>query len=156
MDFYDYLQVKNKVLKIQASNDKILSIAETNSKRSPNPNTLIKKVKSNLDNYLQTGIIQNSSLYNLCDINILTPFQKKLSQVIIQIPPGETMTYKNLSITMENSPHYARAIGQALNKNPFLLIIPCQRITSSSDLGGYVLGQEVKKYLLNIENHIQS
>jgi len=57
---------------------------------------------------------------------------------------------------MENSPHYARAIGQALNKNPFLLIIPCQRITSSSDLGGYVLGQEVKKYLLNIENHIQS
>ena len=49
-------------------------------------------------------------------------------------------------------PKAARAVGQALNKNPYTIIIPCHRvIRSNGSLGGYSLGLELKKKLLKRE-----
>ena len=45
-----------------------------------------------------------------------------------------------------------RAVGQANNKNPILLIIPCHRVIhKSGDISGFACGVEVKRYLLELE-----
>ena len=50
------------------------------------------------------------------------------------------------------NPKSYRAVGNANNKNPISIIIPCHRIISNSgNLSGYGGGVEIKKYLLNFE-----
>ena len=50
------------------------------------------------------------------------------------------------------NPKSYRAVGNANNKNPISIIIPCHRIISNSGkLSGYGGGVEIKKYLLNFE-----
>jgi len=58
-------------------------------------------------------------------------------------------TYKELAEKLNVHP---RKVGRILNKNPFLILIPCHRvIKSNGEIGGYVLGVEVKKKLLDCE-----
>ena len=47
----------------------------------------------------------------------------------------------------------ARAVGQALAKNPLPVVIPCHRvICSDGNLGGFSDGLEMKKLLLKLEH----
>ena len=51
-----------------------------------------------------------------------------------------------------DKPRAARAVGQALGKNPLPIIIPCHRVlTSDGNLGGFTGGVEIKQRLLNLE-----
>lgn len=70
---------------------------------------------------------------------------------IASIPYGETLTYGQLAHRIGSS---ARAVGQACQRNPFPLIIPCHRVTSSGSArehysGG--AGPETKAWLLDFE-----
>ncbi|AAV61129.1 methylguanine-DNA methyltransferase, truncated [Streptococcus thermophilus LMG 18311] len=48
------------------------------------------------------------------------------------------------------NPH--RAVGTAVNKNPWLILIPCHRVLpSSGHLGNYAVGEDVKCFLLRLE-----
>ena len=52
-----------------------------------------------------------------------------------------------------NKPGAARAVGQALGRNPLPIIIPCHRvIRGDGSLGGFSDGLEVKERLLHLEN----
>jgi len=84
------------------------------------------------------------------DINH-TPFQMKAWKTIRDIPFGETMTYGEVAATT-GCPRGARAIGQAMHRNPLPMIFPCHRVVASDGLGGFGGGLELKKYLLNREN----
>lgn len=81
-----------------------------------------------------------------------TPFEKRVWQVACSIPYGETRTYKQVACALGISKG-AQAVGNALNKNPLLLIIPCHRVVSSKthDLGGYQAGVEIKQRLISLE-----
>lgn len=80
-----------------------------------------------------------------------TAFQQKVWKEIAQIPCGETKTYKEIAKAI-GSPHAYRAVGQACNKNPIPIVIPCHRVVSSDgSLGGYSRGIEAKKLLLDME-----
>lgn len=79
-----------------------------------------------------------------------TPFQQKVWRTISQIPFATTVTYGEIAAALGN-PHLARAVGQACNRNPLPLIIPCHRVVSSSGLGGFAGGTKVKKTLLAYE-----
>jgi len=58
-------------------------------------------------------------------------------------------TYKELAEKLNVHP---RKVGKILNKNPFLILIPCHRVVKSNgEIGGYVLGVEIKKKLLDCE-----
>ncbi|EGD50224.1 methylated-DNA/protein-cysteine methyltransferase, partial [Thermoanaerobacter ethanolicus JW 200] len=49
-------------------------------------------------------------------------------------------------------PKAARAVGQALNKNPIPIIIPCHRVIGKDgNLTGFGGGIEIKKFLLSLE-----
>ena len=85
------------------------------------------------------------------DISTGTPFQQKVWQALRQIPYGQTISYAQLALQVDN-PKGFRAVANANGKNPISLIIPCHRvITSDGKLGGYTGGIEIKQTLLDIE-----
>lgn len=80
-----------------------------------------------------------------------TPFQKKVWDALGRIPHGETRSYKEVAESM-NAVKAVRAIGNANNKNPLPILIPCHRVIGSNgSLVGYGGGLKRKQYLLDIE-----
>lgn len=80
-----------------------------------------------------------------------TEFQLKVWSELQNIPYGKTASYKEIAINT-GSPKAARAVGNANNKNPILIIVPCHRvIKSSGDIGDYAFGSSMKRYLLELE-----
>lgn len=69
-----------------------------------------------------------------------------------KIPAGKTASYQEIAQRLGN-PQGARAVGNACNRNPFPLVIPCHRvIKADGSLGGFAYGSEMKKMLLHLEN----
>ena len=79
-----------------------------------------------------------------------TPFQWAAMKAIADIPFGETRTYKEVA-AMAGKSKGARAIGQAMGRNPLPLIFPCHRVVAAAGLGGFGSGLDVKRYLLKHE-----
>jgi methylated-DNA-[protein]-cysteine S-methyltransferase len=80
-----------------------------------------------------------------------TEFQRRVWQRLEGVPFGQTITYKELADTIGKS-QAQRAIGQANNKNPIPIVIPCHRVIGKSgDLVGYAGGIDRKKLLLELE-----
>ena len=85
------------------------------------------------------------------DFSKATLFQRLVWEATRLIPYGETRSYGWVASQI-GKPHAARAVGQALNKNPFLIIIPCHRvIAGDGTLGGFGGGLEMKQALLKME-----
>jgi methylated-DNA-[protein]-cysteine S-methyltransferase len=85
------------------------------------------------------------------DLSSATPFQRAVWQATRQIPYGETRSYGWLAKKI-GKPGAARAVGQALSRNPLPIIIPCHRvIRSDGSLGGFSDGLEMKRRLLYLE-----
>lgn len=85
------------------------------------------------------------------DISIGAEFQRMVWRELLNIPYGETRSYKQVAEKI-GCPRASRAVGQANGRNPLPIIIPCHRvINSNGSLGGYSGGIEVKKRLLAIE-----
>lgn len=79
-----------------------------------------------------------------------TPYQRKVWLETRKIPYGKTQTYKSLAIKLNHRGY--RSIGQALSRNPLLIVIPCHRVLSSDgSIGGFTGGLELKKFLLRLE-----
>lgn len=77
-----------------------------------------------------------------------TDFQKRVWQLLLEIPYGETITYGELA-QEAGTPKAARAVGVAVGDNPFSIIVPCHRVIGKDkSLTGYGGGFDVKKYLL--------
>ncbi len=80
-----------------------------------------------------------------------TPFMQKVWSYLYQIPYGETRTYKDIAVRLGNEKSY-RAVGNANNKNPIPIFIPCHRVIGSDgSLIGYAYGLDVKRKLLELE-----
>ena len=85
-----------------------------------------------------------------------TKFQKKVWNHLKTIRKGSVKTYKQVAIAI-NRPKSARAVANAVGKNPFAPKIPCHRvIRSDGSLGGYSGkgGVKTKKLLLKKEGVI--
>ncbi|WP_246566237.1 methylated-DNA--[protein]-cysteine S-methyltransferase [Tissierella simiarum] len=80
-----------------------------------------------------------------------TSFQKKVWEELLNIPYGETRTYKYIAEKIGSAKGY-RAVGGALNKNPIAIIVPCHRVIGSNGkLVGFAGGVELKDQLLKLE-----
>jgi len=79
-----------------------------------------------------------------------TPYQRKVWLETRKIPYGKTQTYKFLAEKLNHRGY--RSIGQALSRNPLLIVIPCHRVLSSDgSIGGFTGGLKLKKFLLRLE-----
>lgn len=84
-----------------------------------------------------------------------TPFQQKVWQALFDtIPYGETKSYKDIAVAIGN-PKAVRAVGGAVNKNPFSIIVPCHRVIGANgQMVGYNGGLDKKEYLLAHEKQV--
>ncbi|MBR1907402.1 methylated-DNA--[bacterium] len=131
-------------IEITSENNNIISIIFTDKKISSSDNSNVTK---QFDEYFK-GKRKNF------DLKIKpkgTEFRQKVWRELTKIPYGQTKTYKEIAeaIGCKNA---QRAVGQACNKNPLAIVIPCHRILSKSNsLTGYAFGIDKKEYLLNLE-----
>ena len=81
-----------------------------------------------------------------------TDFQQSVWRILQDIPYGETRSYKQQAVVM-NNPKAIRAVASANGHNRVSIIIPCHRVIGSDGrLVGYGGGLHRKKWLLDFEN----
>lgn len=83
-------------------------------------------------------------------------FRKEVWEILLKIPYGKTMTYKEIAQILARqrglSSMSAQAVGGAVGHNPISLMIPCHRVVGTNgSLTGYAGGIEKKKALLELE-----
>ena len=86
-------------------------------------------------------------------LSSLPSFQRAVLLECARIPKGQTRTYSQIARAI-GKPHAARAVGNALAKNPLAPIIPCHRVVrSDGKLGGYSAkgGMDRKRMMLERE-----
>lgn len=87
------------------------------------------------------------------DLRPLTDFQRQVLLAAAEVPRGRIATYAQIAQRI-GRPRAARAVGQALGRNPVPIVIPCHRILASDGtLGGYSArdGIQTKMRLLRLE-----
>jgi methylated-DNA-[protein]-cysteine S-methyltransferase len=87
------------------------------------------------------------------DMDGIPPFHRRVYEVALTIRPGRTLTYGAVA-TRLGEPGSARAVGQALGHNPFVIVVPCHRVLAAGGrIGGFSAsgGRVTKLRLLNLE-----
>ncbi len=87
------------------------------------------------------------------DMGEVSPFYRRVYEAARKIPPGRTLSYGEIASQL-GSPGSARAVGQALGKNPFAIIVPCHRVLAAGGkMGGFSAngGVTTKRAMLSIE-----
>jgi methylated-DNA-[protein]-cysteine S-methyltransferase len=81
---------------------------------------------------------------------IKTNFEKEVILEVAKIPYGDVKTYKEIAKSMNSNAF--RAVGTAIGKNPFPILIPCHRvIRSDGKIGGFRGGTAMKVEILKNE-----
>ena len=88
---------------------------------------------------------------SLIDLEQCSEFQRRVLLAEHKIPRGWVSTYGRIARSL-GMPNAARAVGTALSRNPFPIIIPCHRaIRANGELGGFRGGLSMKRALLELE-----
>jgi len=82
---------------------------------------------------------------------MLTPFTVNVHNYLSRIPFGKTGTYGEIAALM-GKPGAARAVGGACGRNSVLIVVPCHRVVAANGYGGFGVGLNLKKRLLEFEN----
>ncbi|HYP77747.1 MAG TPA: methylated-DNA--[protein]-cysteine S-methyltransferase [Polyangiaceae bacterium] len=87
------------------------------------------------------------------DMTLVPAFHRRVYELARSIPPGKTLSYGEVASRI-GSPGGARAVGRALGKNPFAIVVPCHRVLAAGGKpGGFSAngGVETKLKMLRIE-----
>ena len=137
-------------IKISEKEGKIIGLVFSDSKKE---NEIEKETDYIRRTYLQLKEYLSGKRKSF-DIEIEmigTEFQKKVWKELLNIPYGETRSYKDIATAIENE-KACRAVGNANNKNPIAIIVPCHRVVGSNGcMTGYAGGIDIKEKLLKIE-----
>jgi len=80
----------------------------------------------------------------------MQPFNQRCYALLCQVPRGRVTTYKAIAEALGTKAY--RAVGNAMNRNPRPIEVPCHRVVSSDGrIGGYVEGAQRKFELLKSE-----
>lgn len=80
-----------------------------------------------------------------------TDFQRAVWEELRKINYGEIKTYSDIAKNI-GKPNACRAVGNANNKNPFMIVIPCHRVIGKNKKsGGYAFGVDIRDKLLELE-----
>ncbi len=111
------------------------------------PSEVLRQTKQQLDEYF-------AGCRRRFDIPLLpagTAFQQSVWKTLLEIPYGETRTYKDIALSV-NNPKGIRAVAQAIAANGIGIIIPCHRVIGANhSLTGFAGGLEAKQKLLELE-----
>jgi methylated-DNA-[protein]-cysteine S-methyltransferase len=105
-------------------------------------------VRRELDAYFARRLSRFSTRV---DWRLVSGFAIGVLRATARVPYGQVTTYRDVA-TAAGSPRGARAAGNALNRNPIPIIVPCHRVLhADGGLGGYAGGLERKEFLLRLE-----
>ena len=145
--YTDYFEKFGYIFEIVCDDFYLLKLKTTDKKGEIIPNALTDKVKKQLSQYF-------SGERKIFDIPVFfngTDFQSKVWNELLNIPYGETRSYFDIAKAIGNE-KASRAVGNANNKNPIWIIVPCHRVIGKNGkLAGYGGGIKLKEILLNIE-----
>lgn len=117
----------------------------------------VAAVAREFKNFFATGEPLVPLHWSLLDTSGVSEFSKKVYDAVLKIPHGETRTYSWVAYQIGN-PLATRAVGQALRRNPFPILVPCHRVVSDKSLGGFMgandpadLELRFKCWLLDLE-----
>lgn len=80
-----------------------------------------------------------------------TEFMLRVWKSLLNIPYGETRSYQEIAQSVGNI-KASRAVGQACNRNPIPIVIPCHRVIGTNgNLTGFGGGLDIKLHLLELE-----
>lgn len=114
------------------------------------PSEVLLRTKAQLDEYFAGG----RKSFDIPLLPVGTDFQKRVWQALLEIPFGETRTYKEIAMRV-NNPRGVRAVAQAIGANGISIFIPCHRVVGSDrSLTGFAGGLEAKRILLELESRI--
>lgn len=134
-------------LKINLIGGKIASVERTDEAPLKARDPVLKQLEQELARYFVGEEIDFSAELLLTG----TTFQKAVYDATRTIPYGEVRSYSDIARAI-GKPGASRAVGQALNKNRHLILVPCHRVVpKSGGIGGFKEGQEMKEYLLHLE-----
>ncbi|TMJ44366.1 MAG: methylated-DNA--[protein]-cysteine S-methyltransferase [Alphaproteobacteria bacterium] len=88
------------------------------------------------------------------DMDGVPEFHRRVYDAARTIPPGETLSYGDIARRV-GAPGAARAVGQALGRNPFPIVVPCHRVLAAGGkIGGFSAqgGVATKRRMLAIES----
>jgi methylated-DNA-[protein]-cysteine S-methyltransferase len=87
------------------------------------------------------------------DMDAVSPFHRRVYETARDIPAGQTLSYGEVAARL-GSPKSARAVGQALGRNPFPIVVPCHRVLAAGGkAGGFTAegGVHTKMRMLEME-----
>ena len=120
-----------------------LKFADAVAQKKP----LLMQAAQQIEEYLQGRRKRFSLPFALQGTN----FQQKVWHELLNIPYGETRSYKQIAEKI-GCPQGYRAVGMANNKNPIAIIVPCHRVIGQNKkLVGYAGGIDIKEKLLKLE-----
>ena len=131
-------------------NGRIVGISSSNEEW---PNTIdsVVPVMAETAEQLQQYFRGERSIFSIPLDPIGTPFQQSVWGALMEIPYGETRSYRDIAVAVGNA-KAVRAVGMANNRNPISFIIPCHRVIGSDgSLVGYGGGLPLKRWLLTLE-----
>ena len=128
---------------------KYIKMLKDEEKMAENGDFAVENAKLQLIEYLSG----NRKTFNLpLDIEQGTEFQQKVWKALQDIPYGQTKSYGQIAEEV-GSPKGARAVGNAVHENPFLIVVPCHRvIKGDGTIGGFGAGISVKRNLFAVED----
>jgi methylated-DNA-[protein]-cysteine S-methyltransferase len=96
---------------------------------------------------------QGENIDLACDMDFsgISAFELRVYQELMKLPRGSTISYGELAIAA-GRPGAARAVGNAMKKNPIPVIVPCHRVLhSDGSIGGFGGGADMKRKMLMLE-----
>ncbi len=137
-------------LGLTAGNHGLISVswrADKGSFSKPNHPVLRAAIRA-LERYFTTG---DDLLEVGLDLSNLPTFHREvLTTLRSEVRYGETVTYGVLA-ALAGRPGAARAVGNAMNRNPTPLFVPCHRVLAANGIGGFGPGEALKRRLLATE-----
>ncbi|AFL95456.1 putative methylated-DNA--protein-cysteine methyltransferase [Thermococcus cleftensis] len=95
------------------------------------------------------GRLENEDLLLELSFEGVTPFERRVYEWLTKnVKRGSVITYGGLAGALNTSP---RAIGGAMRRNPYPIVVPCHRVVASDGIGHYTPRLEGKVFLLEIE-----
>ncbi len=73
------------------------------------------------------------------DMDGVPPFHRQVYEAARAIAPGTTLSYGEIAKRI-GAPGSARAVGQALGRNPFPIVVPCHRVLAAGGKAGGFTG----------------
>lgn len=118
--------------------------------------TWIESLRSHLQAYATGNPVQFD--FVRLDETGIPPFHRAVYQQVRQLTWGQTAQYGQLAAAL-GRPGGARAVGQAMARNPFLVVVPCHRVLAANQkLGGFSAegGVSTKRCMLDLEKSLPS